>query len=80
MQVKGRKRKRDESGQLLPPRKRSAIPFKIGDRVEVQWEDGLYEGEIVNVKPRKQQFQVRYDDGDLFWEDYDPVLNSIVTP
>lgn len=45
----------------------------------MKWKDGMYEGTITSVKPRKKQFLVKYDDGDEFWEDYDPLLKELIT-
>lgn len=51
----------------------------MGDRVTVQWEEGHFSGTVVDVKTRKGLFLVHYDDGDKFWESYDPVLNALMT-
>jgi hypothetical protein len=45
----------------------------------VIWDDGEYDGIIADIKPRKKLFLVNYEDGDSFWETYDPISNSLIT-
>ena len=46
--------------------------LKIGDQVEAYWstDDKWYPGAIVAVSPPKRQYEILYDDGDRFWDDW----------
>lgn len=46
----------------------------------MEWADGVYEGVVVEIKPRKLHFKVQYDDGDMQWELYDPIRKCLVNP
>jgi hypothetical protein len=47
--------------------------------VTVRWEDGDYAGTVAAIKPRKKLYLIDYEDGDSYWERFDPVLQRLVT-
>lgn len=63
--------KEAQSPQQLELHKRLLSEIALGHVVEVYWpgEGEYFRGRVVSVSPKiKGKFQIRYDDGDLYWE------------